>query len=65
MGNVNKFSNGFGNGNNFNCGANEIFYSQQFQIENSHVNNNKFDFVEQMNEIYDNLKDLLFETYLK
>ena len=55
-GNVNHFSNDFGNGNNFNCGASENLCSQQFQHETSRVNNYKFDFVEQTNEIDDYLK---------
>lgn len=36
--------------------------SQQVQIENFHVNNYKFDYVEQMNEIYDDHTNLLIKT---
>ena len=36
--------------------------SQQVQIENFQVNNYKFDFVEQMNEIYDDHTNLLIKT---
>ena len=39
--------------------------SQQVQIENFQVNNYKFDFVEQMNDMYNDYMDLVFETYLK
>ena len=41
------------------------FCSQQVQIENSQVNNYKLDFIEQMDEIYNDHTDLLFETYMK
>ena len=63
--NGNNFSNEFGNGNNLNHVTSENFCSQQIQIENSQFNNYKLDFVEQMNEIYDDHTDLLFETYMK
>lgn len=60
-----KFSNEFGNENNLNHVTIENLCSQQFQSENSQFNNYKLDFVEQMNEIYDDHLDLLFETYMK
>ena len=44
--NGNNFSNEFGNGNNLNYDASEIFCSQQVQSENFQVNNYKLDFVE-------------------
>ena len=61
--NGNNFSNEFGNGNNLNHVTIENFCSQQIQIENPQANNYKLDFVEQMDEIYNDHTDLLFETY--
>ena len=63
--NGNNFSNEFGNGNNLNHVTSENFCSQQIQIENSQFNNYKLDFVEKMNEIYDDHTNSLFETYMK
>ena len=63
--NMIHFSNNFGNGNNLDYDAIEKICPQQIQIENSQVNNYKLDFVEQMNEVYDDHTDLLFETYMK
>ena len=60
-----QLSNEFGDRNNLDYDTSEIFCSQQIQIENSQVNNYKLDFVEQMNEVYDDHTDLLFETYMK
>ena len=61
-GNVNHFSNNFGNGNNLDYDASEKFCSQQIQIENSQFNNHEFDLVEKMEK---DSEDLLIETYKK
>ena len=60
--NGNNFSNEFGNENSFNCDTIENFGYQQIQSENFQVNNHKFDFVVQMNEMYNDHMDLVFET---
>jgi len=44
--NVNHFLNNFDNGNSYNNNAFDNFCSQQFQIENSQINNSGFDLTE-------------------
>ncbi|MDQ4222970.1 hypothetical protein RBK84_01140, partial [Pseudomonas aeruginosa] len=60
--NMNHSFNNFDNGNNFNYGVSDNFYSQQFQTENSQIENCENYFSEQMRTEHD---DLVYQTHLK